>query len=220
MSVIHDIYYWLYRVTSRPDERGERFGGRLQGAVRQCALDLCKGLRGKALEVGCGSGLFVMKLAAQEPALEVWGVDHDKNLVAELERKASERKLGNLRIALQDGKKLSFADGTFDKVIGINLFLNLNTDIMNALLKEMRRVCKVSGRIVFDFRSSRNPVFVLKYKLARFYDATAPYPLYTHSPERIERLLEEAGLKTVNKVTLGFPVKWFAPIIVIEATAR
>jgi ubiquinone/menaquinone biosynthesis C-methylase UbiE len=219
MSIIHDIYYWIYRATSRPDERGERFGGRWQGAVRQCALELCKGVRGKVLEIGCGSGLFVFKLAAQEPDIEVWGVDNNRELVADLERKAADKVAGNLHIAFQDGKSLSFADGSFDRVVGINLFLNLDIDAVKALLKEMKRVCKRSGRIIFDFRSSRNPFFVLKYRLVRHYDATAPYPLYTHSPERIKKMLREAGLGLVNKKSIGFPLERFAPIIIVEAQA-
>lgn len=215
--MLKKIYSWLYRVTSKPDEKGERFGGRWQGEVRTGALGSCKGLRGKALEIGCGSGLFALKLAAQEPGLEVWGIDNNEALVRDVEKKAAEKKLGNLRLAFQDGKHLSFGDDTFDAVIGINLFLNLDTSAIKALLLEMKRVCKSSGKIIFDYRSSRNLLFVIKYKFVRFYDDTAPYPLYTHSPEQVEVLLKEAGLRILKSVHLGFPVKWFAPIVLVEA---
>jgi ubiquinone/menaquinone biosynthesis C-methylase UbiE len=215
--MIKKFYSWLYRVTSRPDEKGERFGGRLQGAVRMGALELCRGVRGKALEIGFGSGLFVLKLAAQESGLEVWGVDNNGTLLDQVLRKAADKELSNLRLAVEDAKHLSFGDGTFDAVLGINLFLNLDATATKALLLEMKRVCKSSGKIIFDYRSSRNLLFVLKYKLVRFYDPTAPYPLYTQSPEQIEKLLKEVGLSISRSVFLGFPIKYCAPIVLVEA---
>jgi len=214
------LYHWLYRVTSRPDERGEYSGGRVEGLARSQALELCKGSIGKALEIGFGSGLFVIKLAAQGPGLEVWGIDNNGLLVDHVLRKAADKELTNLRLAVEDAKHLSFTDETFDKVVCINLFLNIGFEAMTAVLKEMKRVCKREGRLIFEFRNSRNIFFVLKYKLAKYYDTTAPYPIYTFDPDRVDALLGELGLKAVRKRSLGFPVKWFAPIIFIEAEKR
>ena len=216
MNMIKKLYRWLYRVTSRPDERGEYSGGRWEGAVRERALELCKGIQGKALEIGCGVGLFTLKLAAQEPALEVWAVDNNEAMVREVEARAAGKRLKNTHLAVQDAAMLSFDEGFFDTVICINLFLHMNIDLAAALLKEMKRVCRKSGRLIFEFRNSRDIFFVLKYKLVRYYDNTAPYPLYTYDPVLVESILKDLGLSVVDKKFIGFPFKRFAPIIIIE----
>ena len=82
----------------------------------------------------------------------------------------------------------------------------------------MRRVCKPSGRIIFEFRSSRNALFKLKYKLARYYDPSAPYPLYTYDPDRVDGIMKEMNMRIVEKRYIGFPVKYYAPIIMVEAS--
>lgn len=215
--MLKKLYQWLYKATSRPDERGEYFGGCLEGFIRSRALELCRGATGKALEIGFGSGLFMLKLASQEPGLEVWGVDSSESYRRDVEKKAAERKLSNVRLAVGDARRLSFPDGTFDRVVCINLFIDLGYDAMGEVLAEMKRVCKEDGRVIFEFRSSRNALFVLKYKLARYYDDTAPYPLHTFDPDKVDALLGQVGLKAVRKSFLGFPVKRFAPIIMIEA---
>lgn len=216
MNIIRSLYKWFYRVTSRPDDRGEAFGGRWQGLVRSQALELCRGVTGKVLEIGFGSGLFVTRLASQAPSAEIWGIDSNGLLLEQVSRKARDKGIGNVRLATGDARRLAFTDGGFDAVVCINLFLCIDFDSVITVLKEMKRVCKPSGRLIFEFRSSRNWLFVLKYKLARFYDETAPYPLYTYEPKQIETLIKELGLKIVSKKGLGFP-KWCAPIILIEA---
>lgn len=216
-KMIEGLYRWLYRATARSDERGEYSGGRWEGLVRQHALALCKGARGKLLEIGSGAGLFVLKLAAQEPGLEVWGVDTNEAMLDEVDVKARALDLKNVRLEMQDARTLLVSDETFDTVVCINLFLNIDLGSVRAVLQEMKRVCKTGGRLIFEFRNSRNLFFVLKYKFARYYDTTAPYPLYTYSPGAIEALLKELGLTVKTRVSLGFPVKGLAPIILIEA---
>ena len=215
--MLKKFYSWLYHVTAMPDERGEYSGGRLEGFIRNQALELCRGAIGKVLEIGFGSGLFVLKLAAQESGLEVWGVDNNGVLLDQVLRKAADKELSNLRLAVEDAKHLSFPDGMFDRVVCVNLFLNIGFEGMSAILREMKRVCATQGKVIFEFRNSRNPLFVLKYKLAKYYDTTAPYPLYTFDPVRVESLLRELGLNIVGRSSIGFPFKWLAPIMFIEA---
>ena len=218
--MIKKIYAWLYKATARSDERGESFGGYVQGAVRAKTLETLGAPSGKVLEIGSGSGLFLMKLAIQNPALEAYGVDTADGLVEQVKEKARARGIANLQLSCQSGAKVSFADGYFDIVVCINLFLDMNKDGVIAVLKEMKRVCKPSGRIIFEFRNARNALFRLKYRLARYYDPSAPYPLYTYYPEDIDRILDELGLAVVLKEYMGFPIKRFAPIIIVEVRKR
>jgi ubiquinone/menaquinone biosynthesis C-methylase UbiE len=215
--MIKKIYYWLYRATSMPDERGEIFGGRIQGLVRRTAMELCAPAEGKILEIGCGSGLFILKLAAARKDLEIWGVDRNLKILEETRRKAAERNIANVNLAIEDARRMSFGDETFDRVICVNFFVGTSFEEMAEILRELKRVCKRSGRIIFEFRSSRNALFALKYALARFYDATVSYPLHTFDPAAVDRMVGDIGLRITEKRFIGFPLKRYAPIVFVEA---
>lgn len=215
--MIKKVYSWLYKATSRKDERGESFGGMIQGAVREEVLGLCRGSSGKALDIGTGSGLFVMKLAVQNPELKIWSVDTNDEYLDAVAGKMEEKAIGNVHLLHQDAQEMTLDDNNFDLVVCINLFLDMNMEAVIRVLKEMKRVCKESGRIVFEFRNSRNGLFRLKYKLAKYYDPSAPYPLYTYSPEQIDEILRNLGLEVTDKKYIGFSVKSLAPVIIVEA---
>lgn len=218
--MIQKIYKWLYRITSRRDARGEVFGGCIQSAVRDSALEACKGLEGRILEIGSGSGLFLMKLALQNPGCEIVGVDLNEALLETTRKKIESKEISNITLFPYDATSLAFPDNSFDAVVCINFFLDMNIDSMIKVLNQMKRIVKTGGRIIFEFRNSRNLLFRLKYKLAKYYDPSAPYPLYTYDPKRIEEIIADLNLTVIRRMYIGFPVKKIAPIILIEARKR
>ena len=218
--MLKKLYAWLYKATARADEKGEYSGGRIQGAIRESVLDLCRGSAGKTLEIGTGSGLFLVKLASQNPNLKIWSIDTDEELLDEVANKIKDKELGNIHLLRQNAQELTFDRDTFDSVICINFFIDVDMDFIVKILKESKRVLKPSGRIIFEYRNSRNLLFRLKYKLAKYYDDSAPYPLYTYHPEQIDAILKELDLEVVNKKYIGFPIDKYAPIIIIEARKK
>ena len=218
--MLKKIYAWLYKATARADEKGEYSGGRIQGAIRESTLGLCAGLTGKALEIGTGAALFLTKLASQNPRLEIWSVDTKQEFLDEAAKKIEHKGLGNIHLLRQNAQNLSLDADTFDAVICINFFLDVDMDFIIGILKEMKRVLKSSGRIIFEFRNSRNLFFRLKYKFAKYYDASAPCPLYTYYPEQIDTILKDLDLEVVNRRYIGFPIDRYAPIIIVEARKR
>ena len=73
--MIKRLYKWFHSVTSRPEEAGEYSAGYWPDKVRRSALDLCAHKRGRILDVGCGEGLFLSKLALSNSGAEIWGID-------------------------------------------------------------------------------------------------------------------------------------------------
>ena len=211
------LYSWLYKATGRPDEKGEYSGGLIQGIVRDSALRLCRGQSGRALEIGTGTGLFLARLAHENPRLKISSIDTNDAYLDRASAKLRALGVENVRLLHQDAQEMSFDNESFDLVICINLFLDVGMEYMIRVLNQMRRVSKPSGRIIFEFRSSRNALFKLKYKLARHYDPSAPYPLYTYDPNMIDRILKDMDLRIVKKTYIGFPIRYFAPIIMVEA---
>ena len=208
------IYRWFLRITSAPGEKGEYSGGYLQDRIRKEALVLCRHVKGRLLEIGCGEGLFLAQIAGQNRELEVWGIDND-----DARLKAAALRLPNANLSRCDAADLFFKDGYFDAVICVNVLFNLRSiDEVSRTLKEMRRVCKKDGSIIFDFRNSLNPLLFIKYRLARYYDDTLKgLPLKTYHPKKIESILKEIGMTIVNKKFVGFNSRLFAAAVVVEA---
>lgn len=217
--MIEKIYYWFHNLISKPEERGEYSSGYWQSMVRKEALILCRGTKGRVLEIGCGEGLFLNQLARQHPELEIWGIDNSATRLNQAEKRLKENNLQNVHLSIQKAPDLSFKDEYFDVVVCVNVFFNMTSiDLVKQTLSQTKRICRKSGRIIFDFRNSLNPLLKIKYQLARHYDATVKnLPLNTYRLEEIEAILQNLNLKIINNRFIGFPLKRFAPIVVIEA---
>ncbi len=213
------IYNWLHRCTSRKDELGEYSAGYWQDKIRKTALSLCGRASAKILEVGCGEGLFLIQLAKNNPRSEIWGVDNSAERLQRAEARIKAHNISTIRLSLQEATGLSFDDESFDIIVCINVFFNMGSiDQVRNTLNQMKRICKKSGTMVFDFRNSHNPLLAVKYRLARYYDSSVKdLPLRTYSRQEVESLLEGAGLKILSRTPVGFFLTRYAPIIIIEA---
>ena len=221
--MLKKIYLWLYRKTASVGGEAEYSSGPWQNAIRQEALGLCGDVgAGRAIEIGCGRGYFLTELAARNRSAEVWGIDHDGKVLAEARRRSEELSLTNIHFSLQDVMRLSFSEESFDAVICINLLLALpSLDVVTAYLRNMKRICKKSGYLLFDYRNSLNPLIRLKYKLVPYYDRTLKdVKLTAHDPRQIARILEDLRLDIVTTKYWGFPARRFAPVIIVKARKR
>jgi len=213
------IYYWLHRLVSKPQERGEYSSGFWQDKIRMAALKLCVWAPTRILEVGCGEGLFLAQVSEANPGIGLWGVDNSSVRISRAKIRLAAK---NAYLSVEDATRLSFNDGYFDAVICINVFFNMpSIEVVKKTLAQMKRVAKDDGRLIFDFRNSQNRLLILKYKLAPFYDRTTKeFPLKTYSSGQVSEILEELGLEIVSKNYLGGFCKSWAPIILIEAKKK
>jgi SAM-dependent methyltransferase len=104
-------------------------------------------LRFTVLDVGCGGGRTVSKLAAMAPQGKVHGIDYSEESVAASRRyNAQAIRAGRVEIHLADVGKLPFADSAFDLVTGVETHFWWS-DIA-AGLREIRRVLKPGGTLI------------------------------------------------------------------------
>jgi SAM-dependent methyltransferase len=104
-------------------------------------------LRFTVLDVGCGGGRTVSKLAAMAPQGKAHGIDFSKASVAASRRyNAQAIREGRVEIHLADVGKLPFPDSTFDLVTGVETHFWW-PDIV-AGLREIRRVLKPGGTLI------------------------------------------------------------------------
>ena len=209
------------KILKKPEERDEPSGGWLHSKIRKEVINLCKNVKGRLIEVGCGEGLFITKLAVSNSRLEIYGLDNNIDKILAAQRRCQEKKLKNIKLIYSDGVDFPSRNESFDMIVCINTFVNINSiDTVIQVLTQMTRVCKKGGRIIFDLRNSLNPLIKLKYKLAPYYDATIreeKLPLNTYNPKCIEEILGKLNLKIINKIFIGFPKNILAPIVIIEA---
>ncbi len=212
MDIIESLYYKIFRWAS---PRGEHTfsAGLLQDRLREKARVYSLELEGKILEVGCGEGFFLRALARSVNRLSLFGVDVDEGhlKLGKILLKGNNRV--NISLSRQDARVLAFKDHSFDVVVCINVFYNLDSwETVCRVMEEMARVCKPKGQMIFDFRVSGNPVFNLKDRWARYYDKTLTHSLSSYHPAKIRGLLSRLDLKVVKSEHLGGLLGMITPI--------
>ena len=118
----------------------------------------------KILDIGCGGGRTVQKLAAVATEGHVCGVDYASGSVA-VSRSKNRKLIKSGRVAIREGSvsRLPFPDCTFDLAVAVETQYYW-PDLVNDM-KEIRRVLKPGGRLV---------VIAETYKGGRFDKLKAP----------------------------------------------
>lgn len=118
--------------------------------------------RGRALDVGCGSGRLLLDL--QRRGFDVTGVDYSPAMV-EASRSLLLREGSSVMPDLSEGdiERLTFEDGAFDLVIAAGVIEYLGSD--ERAIAEMRRVLRPGGVAIISVRNRVNlsrPLILLR----------------------------------------------------------
>jgi SAM-dependent methyltransferase len=171
----------------RADRRGELFierGGLAPGR--------------RALELGCGTGVFLEKTARSGATIH--GLDLSEDLLV----KARARLKGLANVTLDEGnaEKMPYPAGDFDTVYGSSVLHHLDLD---AALRETHRVLKPGGRLVFAEPNILNPQVAVMFRLGitKEYFGVSPDEM-AFSRFRARSALERAGFSDVRVVPMDF----------------
>ncbi len=221
-SLVARLYRKFIWLVSRPQERGVHSAGYWMGKVRQNTVTLCVKDTGNLLEIGCGDGLFLSELASANSQVHLFGIDNMPERLAVAEERLKKQGVNGAQFCLGDATHMPFPEAHFETIVCINLLLNLPTlDVVRSFMKEMKRVVKGGGRIIFDIRNAANPLLYWKYRLARWYDPSVKdLALKTYKLKDIARVLAEMDLAIREKTAIGFPWLYLAPVILIEAEKK
>jgi ubiquinone/menaquinone biosynthesis C-methylase UbiE len=191
----------------------------------QYILEMVHGARGRALEIGCGSGEMLYELMKRN--FKVVGIDIAPGMLKASRSLLNERLPGKRAGLLQaDIEHLSFPNETFDVIIAAGVIEYLPDD--EKLLPELHRVLKPSGLLILSVRNKVNlsrlltttrdllqalPVLgaVLKEAslAARRVLSLPPnggIPARRHIPWRLKRRLRRIGFVPQNEAFYHFTV--------------
>ena len=102
---------------------------------------------GRVLEVGTGTGWISIGLAQANPALQIVATDISAPMLAVARENALEAGVADrIDLRLSDGKRLPFADGSFDGVYCHNMLHHVERPAL--VLEEMLRVVGAEGAFV------------------------------------------------------------------------
>jgi SAM-dependent methyltransferase len=158
------------------------------------------------LDIGCGSGATLIALAtAVGAAGYVVGVDVSASMLEVAERRAAALGLTNLRCILADASTYPFGEDSFD--LAFSRFGVMFFDDPVAAFANVRRSLRPEGRVVFvcwrDLLA--NPWFRVPAEAVRAHvapqpqpDPETPGPLAFADPDRVRRILEQAGFQGVQ----------------------
>ncbi|OJT16484.1 hypothetical protein BO221_49965 [Archangium sp. Cb G35] len=129
-------YYDALAPTYDTKRFGTSYGAYLDGLERRALREWLRGPR--VLDLACGTGRF-LDLASE-------GLDLSEKMV----ERARERWPGR-RIHHAPAWSIPAADGSYDSVFALHLFMHLHLGDIRRVMAECRRVLRRGGVLVFDF---------------------------------------------------------------------
>ena len=148
----------------------------------------------RVLDIGCGTGTFVVLLKQTYPSLKIVALDPDPKALARARRKATRAGVP-IRFDRGFADSLQYPAQSFDAIFSSFMFHHLETDTRGKTLREVARVLQPGGRFhLLDFEASESSghgPMSLFHRHKRLQD---------NSENRILALLEQAGFKDRRKI--------------------
>ncbi|MFZ5559790.1 MAG: class I SAM-dependent methyltransferase [Patescibacteria group bacterium] len=185
-----------------------RFGGRSGKFVNLKELsiieELLKGVRGRILDIPCGTGRLAKYLLIKNPNIDIVGADYS------LEMLNLAKDAGYKNVVRADAFNLSFKQGFFDCIVSLRFIFHYKN--IYPLFQEAAKVLKKDGVLIFD-TYKWSPYQILGVFFKKYKDK-----VFIHSREDIKSILEKSNFKliTIKHCFLFSPLIYrFLPISLI-----
>ncbi|HEX4621268.1 MAG TPA: class I SAM-dependent methyltransferase [Myxococcaceae bacterium] len=158
-----------------------------------------------------GSPKLLSVFLAERTGAEVYATDIEPYFVEKLEAIRRVRRIpeARLRLQVEDGRKLSFSDRTFDKVYSISVLEHIPDQGDTACIREAARVLRPGGRCIVTVPFAPEPRD--EFKSGGFYwegsskrDGAQVFYQRRYSEQTLkERLLVPSGLRVARVGYIG-----------------
>jgi phosphatidylethanolamine/phosphatidyl-N-methylethanolamine N-methyltransferase len=184
------------------------FGPFLQAGRIQALQRMTIDPNDSVLEVGVGTG---GNLKLYPRVRQIVGIDFSSGMLEKARERVARERLDNVRLLQMDAADLKFADHSFDVVYAPYLISVVPDPVKVA--REMRRVCRPGGRIVFlNHFLSPNPA------LSRVERAISPMTIHIgfRSDLDLPAFLAQSELKPISIEKVNVPRIWSLVTCVAE----
>lgn len=152
----------------------------------------------RALEIGCGTGVFLERVARCGASLH--GLDVSEDLLEKARARVG--GLGNVVLDRGNAEATPYPERHFDAVYGSSILHHLDLD---AALAEAHRVLRPGGRVVFAEPNILNPQVLLMFRFGPLKELFGVSPdEAAFSRFRARRALERAGFVDVSVAPFDF----------------
>ena len=172
----------------------------------------------RVLEIGCGTGAVVRRIAERFDGAEVIGIDPSPVFVEQARRLA--RGVGRVSFIVGDGRELPFEDGAFDAVVCHTSLCHIPGP--ERVLEEAARVARPDGQLaVFDGDYATTTVATSPADpLQACADAAVSTLVYDrYFVRRLGGLVRSAGWEPVRTRSLGY-VQTAEPVYMLALIDR
>lgn len=184
----------------------EKWSFYVEATTRETLARLSLTAGERVLDVGCGTGVLLERLAARHDPSSLVGAEP----VPEMLARARQRLPGEVELCQAWAEELPFPDADFDVVISCNMFHYIRRP--HAALAEMRRVLRPGGRLLLtdwchDFLTCR----ICDWYLRR----TDPAHYHTYRAGECRKLLAENGFQ-VQELD-RYKISWLWGLMTVQA---
>ncbi len=210
---------WLTRESARLyDTQVEVLFQGAADAMRRAALaQIAREVRGRdqrsvsLVDVACGTGRFLQQTLDALPRIHATGVDLSPAYVAEANERLAPWRTA--RAVQANAEALPFGDGAFDVTVSIYLFHELPPRVRPIVAREMARITKPGGLVVFADSLQAGDSPRLDGLLEAFPDQFHE-PYYAHyTRDDLDKRFTDAGLikQTQTHAFLTKVIAWRKP---------
>lgn len=143
------------------------------------------------LDVGCGGGKTVSRLAQMAPQGKVFGIDYSADMV-KFSKKINKKLIAQNRVEIIEGsvEKMSFKDDFFDLVTAFETYYFWNN--FSGALNEIKRVLKPGGKLLLvnELMYGVTPAKLIKETHVKLFP-----------PEEIQNVLQSVGFVSIQVFT-------------------
>ena len=155
----------------------------------------------RVLEAGVGTGL---SLGLYPKDVRVVGIDLSSEMLDRAKNRVAKEQLTNVEALLQmDAQHMAFEDNSFDRVAA--MYVASVVPDPGQLMKEIRRVCKPGGPIIFLSHFQNKNAFVRSAEA--FVQPLARY-LGFHPDFPMTEFLEKTGFKVTTAIPVNILDYW------------
>jgi SAM-dependent methyltransferase len=213
------IAFWNGDASARWLARQEYFDVMMDGLTRRALTEAAPRPGEHVIDVGCGCGQTVLDLARQVGSNgAVLGVDISAPMLERARDRVAAAGLQQATLREADASLATFPPAAYDLIFsrfGVMFFRNPVPAFAN-----LRRALKPTGRVAFVCWQplKQNPAFLVPLKAAGSFGPPRvalppdePGPFAFGDPERVRRILTEAGFNNAGFTPFEFGMRWSGP---------